>query len=227
MPTPPQRQEKKEKEKDEKEGEVEKTEVEKTEVEADQKDARDNGHSNGATSNGSGGGSSVGRVVPNAAVSKEKPTGSGTSTPTTKRGAKNNGKGKNKKKKSESEMKKLKGVREGVVIAVPEMTVHTLEPEDDFLVLAPDGLWDVMDNKMVVDHVSPEVLKWRRLKDEEEREKAEEGGQSELNELRQSAADFLDNICRGLCKRAKRRGSRDDITVVIVIFDPLTTERSE
>lgn len=220
--TSPQSEEKKEKEKDEKE-EEEKEEK----VEGDKKDERDAGHSNGTTSNGNG--SSVGRVVPNATVSKEKTTESGTTTPTTKR-AKNNSKGKNKKK-SESEMKKLKGVREGVVIAVPEMTVHTLEPEDDFLVLATDGLWDVMDNKMVVDHVSPEVLKWRRLKEEEEREKAQAGGQSEgqreLNELRQSAADFLDNICRGLCKRAKRRGSRDDITVVIVIFDPLTTERSE
>lgn len=84
-----------------------------------------------------------------------------------------------------------------------------------------------MNNKEVVDHVSTEVLKWRRMKQDEEEDNAEDGTPTkadslddQLNELRQTAEDFLHGVCKDLCKRAKRRGSRDDITVIIVVFEP-------
>lgn len=36
-----------------------------------------------------------------------------------------------------------------LVIADPEVTVHELRPEDEYIVLASDGLWDVMSNEQV------------------------------------------------------------------------------
>lgn len=91
---------------------------------------------------------------------------------------------------------------------------------------------DVMDNKEVVDHLGAEVLKWRRMKEDEENErKDDDDGKSEEgqdpNGLRQTAEQFLHEVCRGLCKRAKRRGSRDDITVLVVIFGPVNPSGRE
>ncbi|KAG8521767.1 [Pyruvate dehydrogenase [acetyl-transferring]]-phosphatase 2, mitochondrial [Galemys pyrenaicus] len=44
--------------------------------------------------------------------------------------------------------------------AEPEVTYHRLRPEDKFLVLASDGLWDVLDNedvvRLVVEHLTQE-----------------------------------------------------------------------
>ncbi|GMF12562.1 unnamed protein product [Phytophthora lilii] len=36
-----------------------------------------------------------------------------------------------------------------LVIADPEVTVHELHKEDEFIVMASDGLWDVMTNEQV------------------------------------------------------------------------------
>jgi protein phosphatase 1L len=40
------------------------------------------------------------------------------------------------------------------VIAEPEITVRALDPQDEFLILACDGIWDVLDNQSAVNHVN-------------------------------------------------------------------------
>jgi serine/threonine protein phosphatase PrpC len=77
-----------------------------------------------------------------------------------------------------------------LVISEPEIVEVTLGDEDDFLVLACDGLWDVMSNQEAVDFVSAEYLR----------------------------ASSAEKIARRLVKEAMRLGSQDNITVIIVFF---------
>ncbi|KAL3266953.1 hypothetical protein HHI36_011103 [Cryptolaemus montrouzieri] len=50
---------------------------------------------------------------------------------------------------------------EQIVTAFPDVTVHTLSPEWDFIVLACDGIWDVMANSEVVGYIQRQIA--RRL----------------------------------------------------------------
>ena len=72
----------------------------------------------------------------------------------------------------------------------------------DFIVLATDGLWDVMTNQEVVEFVQA----WHaaRVHDKEEEEEA---------------CTTRDDITQGLVQEALNRGSNDNITIVIVWLD--------
>ena len=72
----------------------------------------------------------------------------------------------------------------------------------DFIVLATDGLWDVMTNHEVVEFVQA----WHaaRVHDKEEEEEA---------------CTTRDDITQGLVQEALNRGSNDNITIVIVWLD--------
>eukprot|EP00735_Rhodelphis_limneticus_P004238 TRINITY_DN15808_c0_g1::TRINITY_DN15808_c0_g1_i1::g.25553::m.25553 TRINITY_DN15808_c0_g1::TRINITY_DN15808_c0_g1_i1::g.25553 ORF type:complete len:353 (+),score=34.28,sp/Q8RXV3/P2C59_ARATH/45.25/2e-63,PP2C/PF00481.16/2.1e-69,PP2C_2/PF13672.1/2.1e-05,SpoIIE/PF07228.7/0.15 TRINITY_DN15808_c0_g1_i1:181-1239(+) len=78
------------------------------------------------------------------------------------------------------------------VIATPEVQTYNLTPKDEFLILACDGLWDVMSNQEAVDFVH----------------------RMESNDA--------SSISRALCEYAFERGSADNITVVIVFLNNLT-----
>jgi serine/threonine protein phosphatase PrpC len=85
---------------------------------------------------------------------------------------------------------------ENALIAEPQIVEHTVEPLDDFVVLATDGIWDVMSNTDVQNMVHDCIRK-------------------------QQAAGLpvsLQNCAEGLIEEAIRRGSRDDISVVIRIL---------
>lgn len=77
------------------------------------------------------------------------------------------------------------------VIPTPEIITTQLVSGDQFAVLASDGLWDVMENQEVVDylHSRPKLLA-----------KPEQGA-------------------RALVAEAFKRGSLDNVTVVVVVFD--------
>lgn len=49
------------------------------------------------------------------------------------------------------------GITANLVLADPEIEAIDLVPEDDFVILACDGLWDVMDNQSVVDWVGQKL----------------------------------------------------------------------
>ena len=74
------------------------------------------------------------------------------------------------------------------VVATPDVTEIPLKEEDEFVILASDGLWDVMSSEDAVEFVRKDLQKGRTL---------------------QSAADKLANI-------ALRRYSEDNIGIVIV-----------
>ncbi|KAM0882425.1 hypothetical protein ACQ4PT_032295 [Festuca glaucescens] len=74
------------------------------------------------------------------------------------------------------------------VISEPEITRHTLTAGCEFLVLASDGLWNKVSNQEAVDAVS----------------KSNNAGRSSAG------------CCKELVDMARSRGSRDDITVMVV-----------
>jgi len=76
------------------------------------------------------------------------------------------------------------------LVAEPEIVQYTLTQEDDFMVLACDGVWDVMTHQDVVDFVLPKL---QELDDPQEASKQ-------------------------LVEEAYKRGSQDNITSLIVTF---------
>jgi len=77
------------------------------------------------------------------------------------------------------------------LIAEPEVTETNIEESDNFLLIACDGLWDVFDNQEIVDltHKYMETFSFN-----------------------------MEEVPKLLVKDAVSRGSRDDITVIIVLF---------
>ncbi|KAM0909579.1 hypothetical protein ACQ4PT_014743 [Festuca glaucescens] len=75
------------------------------------------------------------------------------------------------------------------VISEPEITRHTLTAGCEFLVLASDGLWNKVSNQEAVDAVS---------------------------RSNNSGRDNSAGCCKELVDMARSRGSRDDITVMVV-----------
>ncbi len=83
------------------------------------------------------------------------------------------------------------------VTSEPDIVETNLDAHDEFLVLASDGLWDVLNNAQVAQL---------------------------LQELDRQKSDFMD-MARELCVEALMRGSQDNITVVVVDLRPKTRER--
>ncbi|XP_022091548.1 probable protein phosphatase 2C T23F11.1 [Acanthaster planci] len=50
-----------------------------------------------------------------------------------------------------------KPAEEQIVIAVPDVTVNDIRPDHEFLVLACDGIWDVLTNQEVVDFIRSRI----------------------------------------------------------------------
>ncbi|KAL8142494.1 hypothetical protein V2J09_015526 [Rumex salicifolius] len=88
------------------------------------------------------------------------------------------------------------------VIAKPEITVSRRSKNDEFLILASDGLWDVVSNEVAC-HVTRRCLEGRIRR-------VEGGGGDDDGANRASRAAAL------LVELAIARGSRDNITVVVV-----------
>ncbi|KAA8523280.1 hypothetical protein F0562_009703 [Nyssa sinensis] len=94
---------------------------------------------------------------------------------------------------------------EPYVIPDPEMMFVTRAKEDECLILASDGLWDVMTNEEVCDVARRRILLWHKRNGVSS--PAERGG--EVGPAAQDAADYLSKL-------AFQRGSNDNISVVVV-----------
>jgi len=86
--------------------------------------------------------------------------------------------------------KSCKSGSEGQIVATPEYAQMQLNSDNHFMIIASDGLWDVMSNEDAVKMVKEELQKDNALK-----------GTAQL-----------------LQKEAIKRGSRDNITVCVVSF---------
>ncbi|KAI4347063.1 hypothetical protein L6164_007912 [Bauhinia variegata] len=91
------------------------------------------------------------------------------------------------------------------IIPVPEITFTTRSEEDECLILASDGLWDVMTNEEVGE-VARHILRRLRRMDEVS--------------IAQIAADRLRDIAFG-------RNSKDNISIVVVDLKPKRKKRQQ
>ncbi|CAH8305547.1 unnamed protein product [Eruca vesicaria subsp. sativa] len=91
--------------------------------------------------------------------------------------------------------------------AEPAITVHTLQPHDQFIICASDGLWEHMSNQEAVEivHNHPRNGIAKRLVKVALKEAAKK------REMRYSDLKKID--------RGVRRHFHDDITVIVVFFD--------
>ena len=89
-----------------------------------------------------------------------------------------------------------------IITAEPDVIVQPLVPEDEFMVLACDGVWDVMSNEEVCDFV---------------RQRVSAGGST----LAAIAEEVLDNCVAEDPKKTGGIGG-DNMTCVVVTFDTTT-----
>ncbi|XP_031102292.1 protein phosphatase 2C 50-like [Ipomoea triloba] len=95
------------------------------------------------------------------------------------------------------------------IIPDPEVMFIPRTKDDDCLILASDGLWDVMTNEEVCDLARKRILQWHRKYGVTLPSERGEG----TDPAAQSAAEYLSN-------RALQKGSKDNITVIVVDLKP-------
>uniref|UniRef100_A0A5B7ARV4 protein-serine/threonine phosphatase n=1 Tax=Davidia involucrata TaxID=16924 RepID=A0A5B7ARV4_DAVIN len=91
------------------------------------------------------------------------------------------------------------------IIPNPEVMFIPRTKEDECLILASDGLWDVMTNEEVCDIARKRILLWHKKNGGTLPSERGEG----IDPAAQAAAESLSN-------RALQRGSKDNITVIVV-----------
>ncbi|KAL3650735.1 hypothetical protein CASFOL_007138 [Castilleja foliolosa] len=91
------------------------------------------------------------------------------------------------------------------IIPDPEVTFVPRAREDECLILASDGLWDVMTNEEVCDIARKRILLWHKNNGPTLPLERGEG----IDLAAQAAAEYLSN-------RALQKGSKDNISVVVV-----------
>ncbi|KAK7261021.1 hypothetical protein RIF29_27324 [Crotalaria pallida] len=91
------------------------------------------------------------------------------------------------------------------IIPEPEVMFLPRAKDDECLILASDGLWDVMTNEEVCDLARRRLLLWHKKNGSELPSERGEG----IDPAAQAAAEFLSN-------RALQKGSKDNITVIVV-----------
>ncbi|PWA45769.1 Protein phosphatase 2C [Artemisia annua] len=92
------------------------------------------------------------------------------------------------------------------IIPDPEVTFTARAREDECLVLASDGLWDVMSNEEVCEVARKRILIWHKKNGGNVTDKGNGNG---VDHAAQAAADYLVML-------ALQKGSKDNISVIVV-----------
>ena len=64
---------------------------------------------------------------------------------------------------AESKEIDLKLIASGALIATPDVKLHKIDVSDEFIIIASDGLWDVMSNQQAVNYVRNQIAGGYRL----------------------------------------------------------------
>ncbi|KAM3360802.1 protein phosphatase 2C 50 isoform X2 [Capsicum galapagoense] len=91
------------------------------------------------------------------------------------------------------------------VIPDPEMMFVPRAKEDDCLILASDGLWDVLTNEEACDVARRRILLWHK-----------KNGGTFTNERGENVDPAAQDAAEYLTRLALQRGSRDNISVIVV-----------
>ncbi|KAJ6794615.1 putative protein phosphatase 2C 53 [Iris pallida] len=92
------------------------------------------------------------------------------------------------------------------IIPVPEVTIVPRTKEDECLILASDGLWDVMSNEEACDAARRRILLWHKKNGGSP---ASSSRGEEADPAAQAAAEYLLHL-------ALKKGSKDNITIIVV-----------
>lgn len=103
------------------------------------------------------------------------------------------------------------------VTAFPEIIVETREDKDEFVVLACDGIWDVMNSQAVVDKVRALLLQGRPMESAGRGEQSPGAAPPQHSERRPWD---LGAVCEALIDHCLGLGSRDNMSVVLVVINP-------
>ncbi|KAF8099507.1 hypothetical protein N665_0243s0069 [Sinapis alba] len=101
------------------------------------------------------------------------------------------------------------------IIPDPEVTAVRRVKEDDCLILASDGVWDVMTDEEACEMARKRILLWHKknMVAGDASLLTDEGRGEEEDPAAKSAAEYLSKL-------ALQRGSKDNITVVVVDLKP-------
>nr|XP_043615305.1 protein phosphatase 2C 16-like [Erigeron canadensis] len=91
------------------------------------------------------------------------------------------------------------------IIPEPEVTLTARAREDECLILASDGLWDVMSNEEACEVARKRILIWHKKNGGNTIERQQNG----VDPAAQAAADYLSML-------ALQKGSKDNISVIVV-----------
>ncbi|XP_072964576.1 probable protein phosphatase 2C 6 [Typha angustifolia] len=94
------------------------------------------------------------------------------------------------------------------VIADPEVTVVSRTREDECLILASDGLWDVISNEEACEVARKRILVWHKKNGVTTSSSSTHRGEG-ADPAAQAAADYLSRL-------AVQKGSKDNITILVV-----------
>lgn len=106
------------------------------------------------------------------------------------------------------------------VTAFPEIITEDRVPKDEFIVLACDGIWDVMSSQEVVDKVRDMLLHGRPKEPPEGQGEVAEGEASDPTPPAPQRPWDLAAVCEHLIDHCLRLGSRDNMSVIIVTLTP-------
>jgi len=117
--------------------------------------------------------------------------------------------------------------KDQAVTCFPEIIIEQRHQQDQFIVLACDGIWDVMNSQDVVDKVL-DMLKNGRPKPPEEDTPMANGDEGEEPPPQKEQRPWdLGAVCEALIDHCLRLGSRDNMSVIIVLLDPSLSPKPE
>lgn len=97
------------------------------------------------------------------------------------------------------------------IIPVPEITILPRAKDDNCLILASDGLWDVVSNEEACDLARKKIMVWRK----------KNGTMASSENLESYRDRATQSAVEALLKLALLKGSKDNITVMVVDLKPL------
>lgn len=97
------------------------------------------------------------------------------------------------------------------IIPKPEVAVVARAKDDDCLILASDGLWDVVSNEEACKVARRQIQQWH--KNNSVATSSSDGGDGSTDPAAQAAADYLARL-------ALKKGSQDNISVIVVDLKP-------
>jgi len=97
------------------------------------------------------------------------------------------------------------------VIPKPEVTVFPRAKDDDCLILASDGLWDIVTNEEACKVARRQIQMWH--KNNSVTSSLCDGSDESTDPAAQAAADYLMRL-------ALKKGTEDNITVIVVDLKP-------